>query len=120
LVLVVEKDPYLAEMERYFLERQGFVVEFCENGFQAVERVRQIHPDLLITEILVPGLDGIEVCRRIKSNAETAGTLVLIVSILLARERCLEAGADDFLLKPLEEAKLLARVKNLLGLEVGA
>ena len=117
MVLVVEKDPNLADLERFFLERQGFAVEFCDDGFRAVERALQIHPDLLITEILVPGLDGLEVCRRIKANPETVKTLVLVFSILLARDRCLEAGADAFLLKPLEEHKLLQTVKWLLGLE---
>ena len=77
LILVVEKDPYLADLERYFLEQQGFAVEFCSDGYQALERVKEIHPNLLITEIMVPGLDGFEVCRRVRSDPATADTLIL-------------------------------------------
>ena len=116
LILVVEKDPFLADLERYFLEQQGFSVEFCGDGLQALKRTQEIHPDLVIAEILLPGLDGLTFCRRIKSDPEIAATIVLIFSAIMARERSMEAGADAFLLKPFEGERLLDTIKTLLKL----
>ena len=71
-------------------------------------------PDLIITEILVPQLDGLSLCRRLKGAPETADISVLVFSILSSRARALEAGADGFLMKPLAEHRLLTAVQELL------
>lgn len=114
LILVVERDVHVRTLQRYFLEDAGYAVEFAANGTEALERARAIVPRILISEILVPGLDGLSVCRAIKGEPVTAGIIVLIFSILAAEERAREAGADGFLRKPLDEARLLHSVQELL------
>jgi two-component system response regulator MprA len=114
LILVVERDKHIRALEHYFLEDAGYSVEFAEDGVHALARVKQIAPRILISEILVPGMDGLSVCRAIKADPETAHIVVLIFSILAAEERALEAGADGFLLKPLDETRFVTSVERLL------
>lgn len=115
VILVVERDPNVRELEGYFLERAGFSVEFAARGEEALEMVRRLRPDLVITEVLVPGLDGLAVCRAIKEDPELRATAVLVFSILAVAARAKEAGADEFLLKPLAEQSLVETVKKLLS-----
>lgn len=114
---MVERDPHVRELEGYFLREAGFTVEFALDGERAVELVAAIRPDVVITEILVPRLDGLAVCRRIRQDPELAGTAVLVFSILAAAARAKEAGADAFLCKPLSEQSLVTTVKDLLAVK---
>jgi len=114
IILVVERDPNIRELERHFLHEAGYSVEFADDGNAALKRVREIVPDILVTEILVPALDGLALCRRLKGDPRTRDVAVLIFSILAASERAREAGADAFLLKPLAEHTLVATVQALL------
>jgi DNA-binding response OmpR family regulator len=114
LILVVERDPHVRALEEYFLERAGYAVEFADDGNQALERARAILPEILISEILVPGLDGLSVCRCLKQDAKTRPIIVLIFSILAAEERAFEAGADAYLRKPLNDTLLVESVDALL------
>ena len=114
LILVVERDPHVRALERYFLEEAGFTVDFVADGRAALERARASDAAILVSEILVPGLDGLSVCRALKADPETRDITVLIFSILAAEERALEAGADAFLRKPLNETKLVDSVRQLL------
>ena len=116
LILVVERNPAVQRLERYFLEQAGFAVEFATDGATALERVQQLKPVLLVAEILVPVLDGLSLCRTLKSDPETAHILVLIFSHLHAEDRALDAGADAFLLKPLNEELLIDTVEKLISL----
>jgi CheY-like chemotaxis protein len=116
LILVVERDPHVRELERYFLEDAGYEVAFLDDGLAAIEQARTLRPQIIITEILVPRLDGLALCRRIKADPETRGIAVLIFSILLADERAREAGADAFLRKPLAEKRLVETVRELVAL----
>lgn len=114
VILVVERDPHVRELETYFLERAGYAVDFAQDGEQALSLVQEMRPHIVITEILVPKLDGLSLCRRIKEDGELACTRVLIFSILSAGVRAREAGADAFLMKPLTEQKLVETVEKLL------
>ena len=116
LILVVERNPAVQRLEKYFLEQAGFAVEFANDGATALERARQLKPELLVTEILVPVLDGLTLCRSLKSDPETAHILVLIFSHLHAEDRATDAGADAFLLKPLNEELLIHTVEKLINL----
>lgn len=116
LILVVERNPAVQRLEKYFLEQAGFAVEFANDGETALQRARQLKPELLVAEILVPVLDGLSLCRAIKSDPETAHTLVLIFSHLHAEDRANDAGADAFLLKPLNEELLIHTVEKLISL----
>ena len=114
LILVVERDPHIRELETHYLNAAGFAVEFALDGHAALAQAQLLHPDLIITEILVPHLDGLALCRRLKAAPETAGISILVFSILASRARALEAGADAFLMKPLGEHRLLTTVQQLL------
>lgn len=115
VILVVERDPHVRELEAYFLEEAGFQVELADDGEAALALVRSVHPEIVITEILVPRLDGLSVCRRIKADPELEHVAVLVFSILAAAGRAREAGADAFLHKPLSERSLLETVEQLLA-----
>jgi DNA-binding response OmpR family regulator len=115
LILVVEQDPHMRRLERYFLEQAGFTVEFADDGHKGLALARELHPEILIAEILVRGLDGLSVCRALKSDPETRDIVVLIFSILAAERRALDAGADAFLMKPLEDRLLVDSVEALLS-----
>lgn len=91
------------------------MVEFVGDGLRALEQARTLQPHILITEILVPRLDGLALCRRIKADPATRGIAVLIFSILLAEGRAREAGADGFLRKPLADKRLVDTVRELIA-----
>lgn len=116
LILVVERNPHVRGLERNFLEEAGFAVEFASDGEEALALVRSKRPVLVITEILVPRLDGLSVCREIKRDPALAHVRVLVFSILSAAARAREAGADAFLRRPLAERSLLSAVQELLGM----
>lgn len=114
IILVVDRDPHVRELEAHFLNQAGYAVEFEKDGDGALEQARRIVPDIIITEILVPSLDGLALCRQLKSDIRTRDISVLVFSILAASGRAREAGADAFLLKPLAEHTLVATVQRLL------
>ncbi len=120
LILVAERDPHVRDLEAYFLEQAGYEVEFAADGVSALALARELKPEILITEILVPRLDGLAVCRQLKNNPDTANISILIFSILAAHERAHEAGADAFLLKPLAKARLVETVRELLAVRSAA
>jgi CheY-like chemotaxis protein len=115
LILCVERDPHIRELETFFLDQAGFVVHFAEDGAQALELARSLKPAIIITEILVPGLDGLALCQRLKATAETRHIPVVIFSVLAAEGRAREAGAEAFLKKPLAEHRLVQVARDVLG-----
>jgi two-component system response regulator MprA len=115
IILVVDRDPHIRELETHFLNQAGYTVGFAQDGDGALAQARSIHPEIIITEILVPVLDGLTLCRRLKADPETRDIAVLIFSILAAAGRAREAGADAFLLKPLAEHTLVNTVRELLA-----
>jgi DNA-binding response OmpR family regulator len=117
IILVVERDPAVRELESYFLNEAGFAVEFAADGVAALETARKIRPDIVITEVLVPKMDGLALCRAIKKDPNMATTVVLVFSILAVQSRATDAGADAFLMKPLAEKRLVDTVCDLLKLE---
>ena len=114
LILVVEPDPHVKKLERFFLEQASFAVEFADSGVQGLERARALKPRIVITGILLPGLDGLSVCRSIRSDPAMKHVRLLVLSILSAEQRALDAGADAFLRKPLDDARLIETVNELL------
>lgn len=114
IILVVERDPNIRDLESYFLNEAGFAVEFAADGVAALEQARELCPDIIITEVLVPRLDGLALCRTVKADPKLKGTVVLIFSILAVQARAREAGADAFLMKPLAEKRLVDTVRELL------
>jgi CheY-like chemotaxis protein len=114
IILVVERDPHIRELESYFLNEAGYTVDFAADGIDALHRARALRPDIIITEVLVPKLDGLALCRTVKSDPDLRHIVMLIFSILAVQSRAQEAGADAFLMKPLAEKRLVETVRQLL------
>ena len=119
LALVVERNPIVQRLEKFFLEQAGYDVEFASDGASAFARARELRPGILVTEILVPKIDGLTLCRNLKSHPETKDILVLVFSHLEAEERAREAGADAFLRKPLGEELLVETLGRLVARHQG-
>ena len=117
-ILVVDDQRTNAEMVSGLLRNLGYEVELALDGQEALELVREKGPDLVISDILMPGLDGYELCRRLRANAATALLPVILVTGVEQSERIkgVEAGADDFLAKPVNDLALFARVRSLVRL----
>ncbi|HEY3155505.1 MAG TPA: response regulator [Candidatus Eisenbacteria bacterium] len=114
IILVVDRDPHVRELEAHFLNQAGYSVGFAQDGNGVLEEARKVVPDIIITEILVPNLDGLTLCRRLKADPRTRDIAVIVFSILSAAGRAREAGADAFLLKPLAEHTLVDAVRQIL------
>jgi two-component system response regulator MprA len=114
IILVVDRVPHVGELEAHFLNQAGYSVWFAQDRDGAFEQARELLPEIIITEILVPMMDGLTLCRRLKADPRTRDIAVLVFSILAAGARAKEAGADAFLLKPLAEHTLVNTVRQLL------
>jgi putative two-component system response regulator len=119
-VLVVDDEPAVAEVHRRLLVKEGYTVEVAPDGLVALQAVVQHRPHLVLLDVNMPGMSGIEVCRRIKQDLTTRLTPVVMVTGMAEREQRiegLEAGADDFLSKPADPHELLARVRSLVRMK---
>ena len=113
-VLVVEDDRDVAELIRYHLAKEGYDVCLITNGADALERARESRPELILLDILVPELDGWEVCRRLKQVPETrAIPVIMVTGRVEVGDKVLgfEMGADDYVTKPFSPRELVARVR---------
>lgn len=113
-ILIIEDDHVLLETLRYNLERAGFTVESAADGAVGLETARRLQPDLIILDVMLPGLDGFTVCRSLASE-----TLIPIIMLTALRDEShriagLELGAIDYVVKPFSLGELLARVRTIL------
>lgn len=116
-VLVVDDEDSIIELVRLGLRYEGFQVEACSNGEQALTLAQRINPDVVILDIMLPGIDGLEVCRRLRNNPLTSDTPVLMLTAkdeVGDRIRGLQTGADDYLTKPFDFYELLERIRAIL------
>jgi two-component system phosphate regulon response regulator PhoB len=116
-ILIVEDEQALNLLLRYNLESEGFDVEVVERGDDAETRVRENTPDLVILDWMLPGVSGIEICRRLRARPETRQLPILMLTARgeeAERVRGLSTGADDYVVKPFSLPELLARVHALL------
>jgi len=113
-ILIVEDDRHIVTLVRYVLEREGYQVQVARDGVEGLEMAREFFPDLVVLDLNMPRMDGVEMCRRLKSEQNP---LVIFLTVHTEREamaRGYRAGADDYMVKPFELEDLLARIRALL------
>jgi two-component system phosphate regulon response regulator PhoB len=116
-ILIVEDEADVALMLRYNLEAEGYRVQTAATGDEAVERMREGVPDLILLDWMLPGLSGIELCRRWRAREETARVPIIMITARGEEEeriRGLSTGADDYVTKPFSVPELIARISALL------
>jgi len=113
-ILVVDDDTALAEMIGIVLRTEGFDPVFCEDGSLAMDAFRSTHPDLVLLDLMLPGLDGIEVCSRIRAESGTPVIMLTAKSDTADVVKGLESGADDYMVKPFNPKELVARIRTRL------
>ncbi|MFD5424984.1 response regulator transcription factor [Streptomyces sp. NPDC127084] len=113
-VLVVDDDPTVAEVVTGYLERAGFSVEYAADGFDALRRSGDRWPDLVVLDLMLPGLDGLEVCRRLRATGPVPVVMLTARGDEEDRITGLEVGADDYITKPFSPRELVLRVESVL------
>lgn len=113
-ILVVDDDTALAEMIGIVLRTEGYDPVFCEDGALAVDTFRSAKPDLVLLDLMLPGLDGIEVCARIRAESGTPVIMLTAKSDTADVVKGLESGADDYMVKPFNPKELVARIRTRL------
>jgi DNA-binding response OmpR family regulator len=113
-VLIVDDDPPSLKMTAFLLAEEGYEVATADNGLDALRLVDQQAPDLVILDVMMPGLDGLQVTQRIRRNMSVPIIILSAKGETVDRVHGLDVGADDYLAKPFEPAELLARVRSVL------
>jgi two-component system phosphate regulon response regulator PhoB len=117
-VLVVDDEPDARELAEFNLKRAGFEVVTAADGAEALQKIRESVPNLIVLDVMLPEMDGLEVCKAIRADPRTANVPVIMLTAKAAeidRVLGLELGADDYLTKPFSPRELVLRIRNLLG-----
>ena len=116
-ILIVDDEPDILEFLSYNLEAEGYDVSVAANGIQGLDKAREIEPDLIVLDIMMPEMDGVELCRRLRADPTFDDTAI---TFLTARQEdysqiaALEQGGDDYISKPIKPRVLVARIKAML------
>ncbi len=113
-ILVVDDEPPIVELLSGYLEREGWQVESAGDGLAALETIRRIDPDVVILDVMLPGLDGVEVCRRLRLFSDAYVLMLTARGEEIDRIVGLTVGADDYLVKPFSPREVVARIRALL------
>jgi DNA-binding response OmpR family regulator len=116
-ILVVDDEMYIVNILDFTLAGEGWEVISANNGEDALRTLLKVEPDLVILDVMMPRIDGVEVCRAIKAREESAETPVILLSAKDSdrdREKGMEAGADLYLTKPFSPSRLIEEIRNLL------
>ena len=116
-ILIIEDEPDIIELSTFNLEKHAYVVSSARNGEGGLEKTRKIGPDLILLDLMLPGIHGLDVLRILKTDKDTRNIPIIITTALGEEEnivRGLETGADDYITKPFSSVILLARVKAVL------
>ncbi len=116
-ILVAEDDPDISGLVRHYLERDGFSVDVTASGKDVVPRMRELPADLVVLDLMLPGVDGLTVCRALRADPATAAVPIIMLTAKAAesdRIAGLELGADDYITKPFSPKELVARVRAML------
>jgi len=117
-ILVVDDEMYIVNILDFTLAGEGWEVISANNGEDALRTLLKVEPDLVILDVMMPRIDGVEVCRAIKAREESADTPVILLSAKDGdrdREKGMEAGADLYLTKPFSPSRLVEEIRNLMN-----
>lgn len=113
-ILVVEDEPMVAEVVQRYLRRDGYTVEIAKDGLSALAAIDETPPDLIVLDLMLPGVDGMEVCRRVRVHSDVPIIMLTARGEEVDKLLGLELGADDYMTKPFSPRELAARVKTVL------
>ena len=116
-ILVAEDDPDIASLLAHYLQRAGFEADLVSSGADVLPRIRKAPPDVLLLDVMLPGLDGLSVCRTVRSDQRTAAIPIIMITAKgeeSDRIVGLEVGADDYIAKPFSPNEVIARIRALL------
>lgn len=119
-ILVVDDDNALAEMIGIVLEAEGFEAHFCGDGATAIDRFRNVNPELVLLDVMLPGQNGVLVCQQLRAESGVPIIMLTAKTDTMDVVRGLEAGADDYVVKPFNPTELLARIRTRLRVPVPA
>ncbi len=120
-VLVIDDEPSIFDVIEGMLHREGYTLAYMSSGKDAIAHLDELQPDVMLLDIMMPELDGIETCRQIKAVARWRPIPIIMVTALSSKEDlayALNAGADDFLSKPINSIELQARVRSMLRIKL--
>ena len=120
VILVVDDEPANFDVIEILLFKEGYDLHHRDNGADAIASLESINPDLVLLDVMMPDMDGIEVCQRLKNDRHWQHIPIIIVTALSDKEdlaRCIDAGADDFISKPINSTELRARVRSMLRIK---
>lgn len=116
-ILIVEDDPSVLRAISYMLEKEGYSVLTAVNGLEGLKKAKEENPDLLVLDVMLPGIDGFEICHRLRAESPTAKLPILMLSAkgqAADRSMGLGVGANEYLTKPVERTVLLSKIAALL------
>jgi DNA-binding response OmpR family regulator len=113
-ILVVEDEPIVAEVVERYLRRDGYTVDVAHDGMSAMAAIDSFCPDLVVLDVMLPGIDGMEICRQVRARSETPIIMLTARGEEVDKLLGLELGADDYITKPFSPRELAARVKTVL------
>ena len=115
-ILVVDDEIYIVHILEFSLSMEGFDVITASDGEEALRKIESERPDLMVLDIMMPGMDGYEVCRRVRETKMTSDLPIILLSAKgrpVDRETGMEAGADDYIVKPFSPRRLLDRIRDI-------
>ena len=116
-ILLIDDEPDITELIKFHLDNKGYEVKIASNGLEGISIATEFYPDLILLDVMMPEMDGVEVCQKLKENPKTKDILICFLSARsedYSQIAGLEAGADDYVTKPIKPKVLLSRIKALL------
>ncbi len=116
-ILVVDDDPYIQRSLTFVLKKEGFEVDFASNGEEAIRKTSELRPEIIFLDIMMPKINGFNVCKTIKSDAQMKNSYIIVLTAKgqeVDKEICIRNGADEFITKPFSPKEIVSKVRNIL------
>jgi len=115
VIMIVDADPHVRNLAGYFLTEAGYKVEYAFDGKEALEKARKNPPDAILLEVIIPKLNGLTLCRLLKTDPATKNIRIVVLSVLTSKNAAEIVGADAFLSKPLEKIRLVDALSKVVN-----